>query len=81
VLVRLRRDGQPAADVEVFSTVQYRTTEERWPATGTVRTDAAGAASITFNVGAATPGYPVEVHVFAQLDGQQLSWTTTFTPR
>jgi hypothetical protein len=81
VFVRLRRDGQPAADVEVFSTVQYRTTEERWPASGSVRTDAGGAASITFNVGAATPGYPVEVHVFAQVDDQQLSWTTTFTPR
>lgn len=81
VFVRLRRDGEPAADVEVFSTVQYRTTEERWPATGSVRTDAAGAAAITFNVGPATPGYPVEVHVFAQVDDQQLSWTTTFTPR
>jgi hypothetical protein len=65
----------------VWSTVQYRTTQERWPATGSLRTDAGGAASITFNVGPATPGYPVEVHVFAQVDDQQLSWTTTFTPR
>ena len=81
VFVRLRRDGQPAADVPIFSTLQYRTTEERWPATGSVRTDAAGTASITFNVGAATPGFPVEVHVFAQVDDQQLSWTTSFTPR
>jgi hypothetical protein len=81
VFVRLRRDGQPAANVEVFSTVQYRTTQERWPGTGTLRTDASGAAAITFNVGPATPGYPVEVQVFALVDDQQLSWTTTFTPR
>jgi DnaJ domain len=81
VFVRLRRDGQPAANLEVWSTVQYRTTQERWPTTGSQRTDAAGSASISFNVGPATPGYPVEVHVFALVDGQQLSWTTTFTPR
>ncbi|HYY89673.1 MAG TPA: DnaJ domain-containing protein [Chloroflexota bacterium] len=81
VLIRLRRDGQPAANVEVWSTVQYRTTQERWPASGTVRTDSTGTASIIFNVGPATPGYPVEVHVFAQVDGDQLSWSTTFTPR
>jgi DnaJ-like protein len=80
VFVRLQRDGQPASNVDVWTTVQYRTTQERWPATGTVRTDSTGAAPITFNVGPATPGYPVEVHVFAQIDGQQLSWSTTFTP-
>jgi DnaJ domain len=81
VVVKLRRDGEPAANVEVWSTVQYRTTQERWPPAGTLRTDASGNASITFNVGPATPGYPVEVQVFAQVDDQQLSWTTTFTPR
>jgi hypothetical protein len=81
ILVQLRRDGQPAANVEVWSTVQYRTTLERWPATGSVRTDQTGAASITFNVGQATPGYQVEVHVFARVDGEEPSWSTTFTPR
>ena len=81
VLIKLRRDGQPAAGLDVWSTVQYRTTQERWPPTGSVKTDPTGTASITFNVGPATPGYPVEVHVFALVDDQQLSWTTTFTPR
>jgi hypothetical protein len=81
VVVRLRRDGQPANNLEVWATVDYRTTQERWPATGTLRTDANGAATITFNVGSATPGYEVQVHVFAQVDDQQLSWATAFTPR
>jgi DnaJ-like protein len=80
VQIRLRRDGAPMANSDVWATVQYRTTEERWPATGTVKTDASGAASITFNIGAATPNYPVTVHVFTQAEDQQLSWATTFTP-
>jgi len=80
VIVRLRRDGQPAANVDVWSTVQYRTTEERWPATGAVKSDASGNATIAFNIGAATPNYPVTVHVFAQVTDQQLTWSTTFTP-
>ena len=81
VVVRLRRDGQPAANLDVWSTVDYRTTTERWPAAGSVKTDNTGAATITFNVGQATPGFPVQVHVFAQVDDQQLSWSTAFTPR
>ncbi len=82
VLVRLRRDGQPASNFDVWTIVQYRTVEERWPANGSVKTDGAGTASITFNVGSATPGYPVQVKVIAQVDdGQQLTWSTSFTPR
>jgi hypothetical protein len=81
VIVNLRRDGKPAAGFEVWATVQYRTVEERWPATGSLKTDASGSATITFNIGPATPNYPVNVHVFAQVDDQQLSWPTTFTPR
>ena len=80
VVIRLRRDGQPAANLDVWTTVQYRTTEERWPQTGSVKTDASGVATITFNIGAATPNYPVTVHAFAQVDDQQLTWSTTFTP-
>jgi DnaJ domain len=80
IQVHLRRDGAPMANSDVWATVQYRTTEERWPPTGSVKTDASGAASITFNIGAATPNYPVVVHVFTQADDQQLSWSTTFTP-
>jgi hypothetical protein len=81
IVIKLRRDGQPAANVDVFATVDYRTTQERWPATGTVKTDSAGSAAITFNVGQATPGFQVQVHVFAQLDDQPQSWSTSFTPR
>jgi DnaJ domain len=81
IVVRLRRDGQPAANLDVFATLQYRTTEERWPSTGTVKTDASGSATIPFNVGEATPGFQVQVHAFAQIDDQQLSWSTSFTPR
>jgi hypothetical protein len=81
VVVRLRRDGQPAANFEVWAVVQYRTAEERWPASGSQKTDASGTANITFNVGPATPNYPVAVRVFTQVDDQQLSWSTTFTPR
>lgn len=81
IVIRLRRDGQPASGLDVWATLDYRTTAERWPATGSVKTDGTGAATITFNVGQATPGYPVQVHVFAQVDDQQLSWSTSFTPR
>ena len=81
VVVRLRRDGQPAANVEVWSMVQYRTTEERWPASGSIKTDSSGTATIAFNIGAPTPDYPVTVRVFAQVNEQQLTWSTTFTPR
>jgi hypothetical protein len=80
VQVHLRRDGQSVAGADLWATVQYRTTEERWPPTGIVKTDANGAATINFNIGAATPNYPVTVHVYTQADNQQLSWSTTFTP-
>jgi hypothetical protein len=81
VQIRLRRDGQPLAGSDVWATVDYRTTTERWPASGAVKTDGSGAATITFNIGGATPNYPVTVHVFTQADDQQLSWSTSFTPR
>jgi DnaJ domain len=80
VFIRLRRDGQPAANVDVWTTVKYRTTEERWPASGAVSTDASGNATIAFNIGSATSDFPVTVRVFAQVNDQQLTWSTTFTP-
>jgi curved DNA-binding protein CbpA len=80
IAIQLKRSGKPAAGLPVWSTVQYRTTEERWPASGSVTTDANGAATISFNIGATTPNYPVTVHVFASVDDEQLSWSTTFTP-
>src|SRR5262249_18732605 len=80
VNVKLVRDGQPAAGLDVFADIQYRTTKERAPTTGTVKTDPSGNATLTFNVGPATPGYAVDVVVYAQVDSDQLSWTTSFTP-
>ena len=80
VVVRLRRDGKPAANFDVWALVKYRTVEERWPAAGAVKTDANGTATISFNVGAATPNYPVNVNVFVQADDQQLTWASSFTP-
>jgi hypothetical protein len=80
VVVKLRRDGQPAANSDVWAIVKYSTTNERWPATGSQKTDASGAATITFNIGRAVPDHAVPVEVFAQVDDQQFSWSTTFTP-
>jgi hypothetical protein len=80
VVLNLRGAGEPAVGVPVYLTVQYRTVQERWPKSGTVDTDSDGAASIQFNVGNATPGYEVKVVAHAQVDGQDLTWPTTFTP-
>ena len=80
VVVRLRRDGKPAANFDVWAIVKYRTVDERWPATGAFKTDENGAATISFNIGAATRNYPVNVNVFVQADDQQLTWSTSFTP-
>ncbi|MGI9148627.1 MAG: J domain-containing protein [Chloroflexota bacterium] len=80
VVVKVRRDAQPAANSDVWAIVKYSTTNERWPATGTQKTDASGAATISFNIGRAVPEHPVPVQVFAVVDDQQFSWSTTFTP-
>jgi hypothetical protein len=80
IVVNLRQDGKPASGVQVWATVQYRTTQERWPASGTVTTDANGAATLSSNIGSATPDYTVQVHVFALVQDETLSWTTSFTP-
>jgi hypothetical protein len=81
VLIKLRLDGQPAANSDVWAIVRYSTTDERWPATGSVKTDNSGAVTVTFNIGRAIPQHAVPVEVFAQVNDQQFSWTTTFTPR
>ncbi|HLZ29780.1 MAG TPA: J domain-containing protein [Chloroflexota bacterium] len=80
VVVKLRRDGRPATSADVWAIARYSTTDERWPATGTVKTDDAGEATISFNIGRALPDHAVTVEVFAQVDDQQYSWSTTFTP-
>jgi hypothetical protein len=81
ITLELRRDGKPASDADAWAIVHYSTTDERWPASGSVKTDANGRASITANIGRAIPDRPVVVDVFAQADNQQLSWSTSFTPR
>jgi len=82
VLIKLRRDAQPAANADVWAIVTYSAThtEERWPSTGTQKTDDSGATTIAFNIGKAVPQRPVEVKVFAQIGELQSSWSTTFTP-
>jgi hypothetical protein len=80
VVLHLQRDGQPAANYDVWATVQYRTVQERWPPSGSVKTDSSGAATVSFNIGGATPNYPVAVHVYVQVGDQQLTWPTSFTP-
>jgi hypothetical protein len=83
VRLRLVRDGAPLAGVPVYAVAHYRTIpNDRWPSgTRTVDTDADGMAEITQNVGNATRGYQVKVDVIATIDGEQKSWTTSFTPQ
>jgi hypothetical protein len=80
ITLKLQRNGQPAADADAWAIVHYSTTDERWPTSGTVKTDATGIATMTSNIGRAIPDRPVTVDVFAQADDQQLSWSTSFTP-
>ena len=81
VSVKLVRNGKPATDIGVWAESQYRTVLERTHKTGTVSTNADGVATIVLDVGDATPGFLVKVTVRAQVDGQDLSWQTSFTPR
>lgn len=81
VIVRLQRNGLPVAGQEVWAVVQYRTTQERVPATGAARTDSTGATTLSVNVGNATPGFEVKVDVKTLVEGQELSWPASFTPR
>jgi DnaJ domain len=80
VLIALKRDGQPASGLDLYAEVHYRTVQQRYPPSGTVKTGPDGKATITFDVGPATADYAVEVVVFTEVDGEQLSWTTSFTP-
>ena len=82
VTLKLLREGQPVPDANVYLTVRYRTLDERQPpGTATVRTDATGTAAIKFNVGDATANYQVNVDVTALVEGQQVAFQTSFTPR
>jgi hypothetical protein len=82
VTLKLVREGQPVPNANVYLTAHYRTVDERQPpSTSTVPTDASGQATITFNIGDATPSYPVNVDVVALVAGQQAVFRTSFTPR
>jgi hypothetical protein len=82
VTLRLVQEGQPVPGAQVFLVVRYRTVAERQPpGTGAARTDAAGTASITFNIDSATRDYPVAVEVTAVVDSQEVTFATSFTPR
>jgi hypothetical protein len=82
VTLRLSREGRPVEGANVYLTAHYRTLDERQPpGTSTVRTDGGGVANITFNIGEATPGFQVNVDVTALVEGQQVVFQTSFTPR
>jgi hypothetical protein len=66
----------------VYLVAHYRTVDERFPADdGTVQTNDIGEATITFNIGDATVGHPVNVDVIAQVEGEPIQTQATFTPR
>jgi hypothetical protein len=82
VTLKLLREGQPVPNANVFLTAHYRTIEERQPpGNSTVRTDNAGIAKIEFSIGDATPGFQVNLDVTALVDGQQVAFQASFTPR
>jgi hypothetical protein len=82
VTLKLAREGQPVPNANVFLTAHYRTVDERQPpGNSTMKTDSGGSAVITFNIGDATPGYPVALDVTALVDGQQAVFKASFTPR
>ncbi|MCC6177896.1 MAG: J domain-containing protein [Chloroflexi bacterium] len=82
ITARFLRDGQPMRGVPVYASVYFKTVEERWPSGGATQpTNERGEAAITFNIGNATPGFEVPVHVVAEIDGQPQVLETAFTPR
>lgn len=82
VSVRFTRDDKPISDVPVYLVAHYRTLAERFPENeGNVLTNVNGETTITFNIGDATAGFPVNVDVVGMVDGQQVQAQTTFLPR
>jgi hypothetical protein len=82
ITVHLARDTAPVVGVPVYLVAHYKTVDERFPANdGTVQTNVNGDATITFNIGDATVGFPVNVDVIGTVDGQQVQAQTTFMPR
>lgn len=82
VSLRLARGGQPVEGALVYLVAHFKNVDERWPAgNATVPTDRGGQATITFNIGDATVGHPVNVDLIALDGGQQVIWQTAFVPR
>jgi hypothetical protein len=82
VTVHLARDTAPVVGAPVYLVAHYKTVDERFPAdNATVQTNVNGDATITFNIGDATIGFPVNVDVIGTVDGEQVQAQTTFMPR
>jgi hypothetical protein len=82
VSVRFTRDDKPITGVPVYLVAHYKTIEERFPENnGNVQTNVNGEATVTFNIGDATAGFPVNVDVIGTVDGEQVQAQTTFLPR
>jgi DnaJ domain len=82
VLMRLTRDDRPVVGAPVYLVAHYRTVNERFPAGNrTVPTNENGEVLITFNVGDATAGFPVNLDAIAMVDGAEHKAQTTFVPR
>jgi hypothetical protein len=82
VVMRLTRDNKPVVGAPVFLVAHYKTIDERFPAgDATVPTNEIGEAMITFNIGDATAGFPVNVDVIAMVDNEAVQAQTTFLPR
>jgi hypothetical protein len=82
VVMRLTRESAPLRNVPVFAVAHYKTVDERFPANeGTVATNDLGESTITFNIGDATAGFPVNVDLIATVDDEQVKAQTSFLPR
>jgi hypothetical protein len=82
VTARILRDGRPFGGAQVHLVAHFKTVDERWPAgSASQPTGANGEATITFNIGDATPGHQVNVDVVGLVEGEPVQLQTSFTPR
>jgi len=82
VTARYTRDDKPVTGVPVYLVAHYKTIDERFPENnGNAQTNVNGEATITFNIGDATPGFPVNVDVIGKVDNEDVQAQTTFLPR
>ena len=80
--VKAIREGRPVPGANVYLVLHYRTVDERQPSgTSTARTDDNGLATVSFNIGDATPGFAVKIDAIALVEGQQVVLPASFTPR